>query len=132
MTFNGYIDFIKNWDFKTEKCISDEAGDIWYDDNLTDEVKEIISNLCEFLRDFTIRNKDYVEDKCAFENMSFPHFPNIKHIFRIDDQYYCITEMYGQGTVDWVEQIDLKDYKDKVMFYFNCNTNKWTKFSLDE
>ena len=100
MTFNEYIDFIKNWDFKTEKCISDEAGDIWYDDNLTDEVKDIISNLCEFLRDFTIRNKDYVEDKCAFEDMSFPHFPNIKHIFRIDDQYYCITEMYGQGIVD--------------------------------
>lgn len=132
MTFNGYIDFIKNWDFESEKYISDEAGDIWYDDNLTDEVKEIISNLYKFLRDFTIQNKDYVEEKCAFEDMSFPHFPNIKHIFRIDDQYYCITEMYGQGTVDWVEQINLKDYKDKVLFYFNCNTNKWTKFSLDE
>ena len=132
MTLNKYIDFIKNWDFESEKYISDEAGDIWYDDNLTDEVKEIISNLYVFLRDFTIRNKDYVEEKCAFEDMSFPHFPNIKHIFRIDDQYYCITEMHGQGTVDWVEQINLKDYKDKVLFYFNCNTNKWTKFSLDE
>jgi len=132
MTFNEYIDFIKNWDFEAEKYINDEAGDIWYNDNLTDEVKTIISNLYQFLRDFTICNKDYVKEKCAFEDMSFPHFPNIKHIFRIDDQYYCITEMYGQGTVDWVEQIDLKDYKDKVMFYFNCNTNKWTKFSLDE
>ena len=50
MTFNGYIDFIKNWDFKSEKCISDEAGDIWYDDNLTDEVKEIISNSSDLSR----------------------------------------------------------------------------------